>query len=335
MNKGLMDVPEAETVARLIRNAYPSFALLAGMQLGVFNTLADGPMDAQQIAERIKGSSERLSPLLYALVATGLLRVEDGRFVNASEAQRFLVETSPDYVGNLHLLLSDLWSATLKTADSIRRDQPQAEHSFADMPIGQLYAFLRGLHDEALATGRDLAARFDFSAFRRLLDVGGGSGGVAIAAAEACPNLTATVLDLPEVVPVTRRFIRQANATERVRTLALDVTREPVPEEFDAAVAKAFVQTLAPDQAGRALSHIGAALRPGGSIYILGSGILDDSRCSPPEAAIFNIVFLNIYRGGRAYTESEYRTWLIQAGLEDVHRARQPNGSSIITARKP
>lgn len=323
------------TISRLIQNAYSSFSLLAGMQLGVFTSLANGPLDSRQVAEKIKVSSERLSPLLYALVAAGLLRAEDDRFVNCSEAQRYLVESSPDYIGNLHHLLSVLWPASLKTAESIRLDQPQAEHSFADMPAGQLYAFLRGLHDEALATGRYLAACFDFSSCRRLLDVGGGSGGVAIATAEACPNLTATVLDLPEVVPLTRRFIRQANATDRVRTLALDVTREPVPEEFDAAVAKAFVQTLAPDQAGPALSHIGAALRPGGTIYILGSGILDDSRCSPPEAAIFNIVFLNIYRGGRAYTESEYRTWLIQAGFEDVHRARQPNGSSIITARKP
>ena len=335
MNKNPMDVPEAKTVARLIRNAYPSFALLAGMQLGVFNTLADGPLDARHIAAKSKVSAGRLSRLLYALVAAGLLRAEDDRFVNCSEAQRYLVESSPDYIGNLHHLLSVLWPASLKTAESIRLDQPQAEHSFSDMPTGRLYAFLRGLHDEALATGRYLAACFDFSSCRRLLDVGGGSGGVAIAAAEACPRLTATVLDLPEVVAVTRRFIRQANATDRVRTLALDVTREPVQEEFDAAVAKAFVQTLAPDQAGRALSHIGAALRPGGSIYILGSGILDDSRCSPPEAAIFNIVFLNIYRGGRAYTESEYRTWLVQAGFEDVHRTRQPNGSSIITARKP
>lgn len=329
-----MDVPEAETVARLIRSAYPSFALLAGMQLGVFNTLADGPMDARQIAAKSKVSADRLSRLLYALVAAGLLRAEDDGFVNRSEAQRYLVESSPDYIGNLHHLLSDLWSATLKTADSIRLDRPQSEHSFADMPTGQLYAFLRGLHDEALATGRHLADRFDFSSCRRLLDVGGGSGGVAIAAAEAFPRLTATVLDLPEVVPLTRRFIRQANATDRVRTLALDVTREPVPGEFDAAVAKAFVQTLAPDQAGPALSHIGAALRPGSTIYILGNGILDDSRCTPEEAAIFNIVFLNIYRGGRAYTESEYRTWLECAGFGNVRRTRQPNGSSIITARK-
>ncbi|MDE3256869.1 MAG: methyltransferase [Gemmatimonadota bacterium] len=329
-----MEVPETAAISHLIQNAYSSFALLAGMQLGVFTSLADGRLDPLHVAEKIRVSSERLSPLLYALAATGLLRVEGNRFVNSDEAQRYLVETSPEYVGNLHHLLSDLWSAALRTADSIRLDHPQAEHSFAGMPPGKLHNFLRGLHDEALATGRDLAARFDFSSRTRLLDVGGGSGGLAIAATEVCPALNATVVDLPEVIPFTRRFIGEAKANQRIRTLAMDVTRQPVPGEFDVAVVKAFIQTLSPDRAAVALSHVGAALRPGGAVYILGNGILDDCRYSPPDAAIFNIVFLNIYRGGRAYTESEYRNWLLQAGLSDVRRVRQTNGSSIITARK-
>ena len=329
-----MEAPASAAISRLIQNAYSSFALLAGMQLGVFTSLGNRRLDARQVAERIRVSAERLAPLLYALAATGLLRVQDDRFVNGDEAQRYLVENSPDYVGNLHHLLSDLWSATLRTADSIRRDHPQAEHSFADMPPGQLHVFFRGLHDEALATGRDLAARFNFSSCTRLLDVGGGSGGLAIAAAEACPDLSATVVDLPEVIPVTDQFIRKANLAERIRTLALDVTRVPVPGEFDVAVVKAFIQTLSPGEAAVALSHVGAALGPGGAVYILGNGILDDCRYSPREAAVFNIVFLNIYRGGQAYTESEYRNWLIQAGFADVRRVSQPNGSSIITARK-
>ena len=324
----------AETITGLIQNAYASFALLAGMQLDVFTPLSDGPLEARQVAEKIGVSTDLLSPLLFALTAAGLLRVEDNRFVNGGEAQRYLVASSPDYVGNLHHLLSDLWSATLRTANSIRLGLPQAEHSFADMPSDRLHAFLRGLHGEALATGRDLAARFGFSTCRRLLDVGGGSGGLAVGVVEACPDLCATVVDLPAVIPVTRRFIREAEASQRIHTLAIDVTREPVPGEFDVAVVRALIQTLSPCEAGRALSHIGAALSPGSAIYILGNGILDDCRCSPREAALFNIVFVNIYRGGRAYTESEYRDWLLQAGFAGVLRIRQSNGSSIITARK-
>lgn len=329
-----MEHPASETITGLLQNAYASFALLAGMQLDVFTSLADGPLEARQVAETIGVSTDLLSPLLFALAAAGLLRFEDNRFVNGGEAQRYLVASSPEYVGNLHHLLSNLWPAALRTADSIRLGQPQVEHSFADMPAGELFAFFRGLHNEALATGRDLAARFGFSSCRRLLDVGGGSGGLAAGVVEACPDLCATVVDLPAVIPVTRRFICEAEGAQRIHTLAFDVTRKPVPGEFDVAVVKAFVQTLSPCQAGRALSHIGAALSPGSAIYILGNGILDDCRCSPREAALFNIVFVNIYRGGRAYTESEYRSWLLQAGFADVRRVRQPNGSSMITARK-
>ncbi|MDE2888133.1 MAG: methyltransferase [Gemmatimonadota bacterium] len=329
-----MEHPASETISGLIQNAYASFALLAGMQLDVFTPLSDGPLDARQVAEKIGVSTDLLSPLLYALAAAGLLHVEDNRFVNGGEARRYLVASSPEYVGNLHHLLSDLWSATLRTADSIRLGQPQAEHSFAGIPAGQLFAFFRGLHDESLAAGRQLVEHFDTSSCTRLLDVGGGSGGLSIGFVQGSSNFHATVLDLPEVIPVASQFIQKADLAERIRTLALDVTRKPVPGEFDAAVVKAFIQTLPPDQAVVALSHVTAALRPGGAVYILGNGILDDCRCTPREAALFNIVFLNIYRGGRAYTESEYRNWLIQAGFADVRRVRQRNGSSMITARK-
>ena len=57
---------------------------------------------------------------------------------------------------------------------------------FAGLSVSheELAAFFRGLHPGALATGRQLAASSGFDRFRSLLDVGGGSGGVAIAACE-------------------------------------------------------------------------------------------------------------------------------------------------------
>ena len=49
-----MEAHASVTISSLIQNAYSSFALLAGMQLDVFASLANGPMDARQIAEKIK-----------------------------------------------------------------------------------------------------------------------------------------------------------------------------------------------------------------------------------------------------------------------------------------
>lgn len=60
-----MEAPASAAISRLIQNAYSSFALLAGMQLDVFTSLADGPLDARQVAEKIGVSADLLSPLLY------------------------------------------------------------------------------------------------------------------------------------------------------------------------------------------------------------------------------------------------------------------------------
>ena len=47
-------------------------------------------------------------------------------------------------------------------------------------------------------------------------------------------------------------------------------------------------------------------------------GIIDNSRTSPPEQVAFNLLFLNMYDGGQAYTEQEHRDWLEQAGFVDA-----------------
>ena len=90
---------------------------------------------------------------------------------------------------------------------------------------------------------------------------------------------------------------------------------------------------LPPEQVRRALANVHRVSEPGGDIYILGS-ILDDSRLSPPEAVASNLNFLNIYDGGEAYTEQEYRDWLSEAGFEGFERVLLPNGTSIVWTQK-
>ena len=42
--------PRPETIDKLGNAVYSSFAMLAGMQLGLFTPLRDGPMGAEQLA---------------------------------------------------------------------------------------------------------------------------------------------------------------------------------------------------------------------------------------------------------------------------------------------
>ena len=200
----------------------------------------------------------------------------------------------------------------------------------------ELEAFARRSYPRALAAGHDLATRFDFSTKHNLLDVGGGTGGLAIAITETCPHLQAAVVDQANITPMTRRLVAEAGATSRVQVLTADVVNEPLTGSYDVAVLSYFIQALAPEQARQALWNVGQVVGPRGTALILGTGILDDSHLSPPEAVIFNLVSINVLDGGGSYTEQEHKDWLAEAGfVEDFQRETWPDGTGIIKANKP
>ena len=321
-------------IEKLTTSVYPPFALLAGMQLDLFTPLKEGPMSAKQIAAAIEGDSTKLKALLYALVVAGLLNVRDGIFSNTDTANRFLVKGSTKSVVDIHEILLTMWNAALKTAESIRTGLPQAKLNYSDMSQEELRKFFSGEHPYAVEYGHDLVKRYDFSSYRTLLDVGGGSGGLAIAVTESCPHIKATVVDLPNVIPVTQHYINEAHAGDKVKVVTADVLRDPLPGSYDVAVMNAFIQCLPPEDACCAIKNVGMTINPGGDIYIRGYGIIDDSRISPQKLVGFNLVYINVYDDGQAYTEQEHKDWLEKSGFDGFKRIILEDGSSIIKARK-
>jgi SAM-dependent methyltransferase len=311
--------------------------MLAGLQLDVFTPLHGGPLTAVQLAEAVGVGPARLRLLLYALVAAGLLTEQDGRFANTPEAQHFLVQGTPTSLGPLHHHLAAQWAFKLHTAASIRTGVPQAYLDFAQASPEALEAFLRRINVSTVAAAQELGARYDFAATRTLVDVGGGAGGMAVTLAQAYPQLQATVVDLPTVTPITSRLVAEAGAADRVTVRAADVVRSPVPGTYEVAIVRELLQVLSADEAQQVLQHIGAALVPGGRLFILGQ-ILDDTHTTPLEAVGFNLIFLNTFAAGESYTEREHHMWLQAAGFVDITRApfllRDGFGSGLMLARK-
>ena len=271
--------------------------------------------------------------LLHQLVASGFLERHDGRFANTPMAANYLLQGHQDYYGGIHELWTDQINALLKTADSIKTDAPQAKIDFAGMTRDQLGAFLRGIHGMAIAAGRNLAGKPQFSAAKHVVDIGGGSGGVAIALCQEHPHLHATVVDFPSVVPIAEEMAEEAGLADRVSGLTTDVVEKPLPQGFDVATARAFFQVLSPEQCRQAAHNIAAALPSGGMLFIVGF-VTDDSRLSPDVAVGTNTYFLNIFDDGEAYTASQYQDWLSNAGFTDIVRTPFLAGNSLITARK-
>ncbi|MGR8947646.1 MAG: methyltransferase [Gammaproteobacteria bacterium] len=322
-----------ETINRHINSVYPAFALLAGMQLDVFTPLGTGPKTASEIATALDLRAEKLEPLLYALVTGGLLSVTGNEFSNTPEANEFLVTTSRRYLGGAHRAYADLWASTMRTADSIRTGVPQAKHDFSAMGEQELRNFIRGLDAGAGATARRLNKSFDLSRFRYLLDAGGGSGGLAIALCELCPELQATVGELSNVAPITRECVAESAVSERVSVVEIDLIKDQPHKEYDAVVLRSVLQVLGAGEAASVVNNVADGLRKGGELFVVGR-MLDDSRLSPLDAVAVNVMFLNVYDNGKAYTESEYRAWFEGAGLSNITRTEMAGGYSIMHAVK-
>lgn len=323
-----------KTIEKLEAAVFPSFAMLAGMKLDLFTPLKDGPMNVGELAQALGVGPTKLEPLLYSLVDAELLTVEGKRFSNTPESDHFLVRGKPTYQGGRHEQFSFQWNSTLKTVESIRAGAAQAKLDFHELTPAQEESFYRGLHPASLAAGHMLPNRYDFSGYRNLLDLGGGSGGLAIGVTEECPHIHATVGELPEVVAITQRFIAEAGTKDRLSVMPADLLSGSMNGSFDAVVMCKFIQVLSQEEARSALKNVIKVVEPGGDLYILGR-VLDDSRLSPPNALNGNIFFLNIYDGGQAYTEGQHRDWLTEAGFGSMERTLLSDGQSVIVARKP
>ena len=176
------------TIQSIQDSVAPAFALLAGMQLDLFSPMADAELTAEELAARLGVDANRLSRLLYALAAAGLLTEREGSFRNGPEAAEFLVSGRPRYMGGAHEILASIWSANLHTAESIRRGGPAAQHDWSKADPKVDAAALRGLAPLALAFGRALGDRLDLSKAGSVIDIGGGSGTLLLGLMDAGPT---------------------------------------------------------------------------------------------------------------------------------------------------
>jgi SAM-dependent methyltransferase len=324
--------PNPLKISAPLTSVFSNVALLAALQLELFTALGEDHLTVEQLAARMRVGPRRLLAVLNVLVILGLLRNEDGSYANGVESSYYLVKGKPSYIGGSHELFADLYQAVLCTAASIRENRPVAKHDFRAMNDLELGAFFRGLHGLGVFQGCELARQHDWTRFRKLADVGGGSGNVAIGACQTCPELQAIVLEVGRVVPIAKQFIAEAGLENRITSVECDVTQELPSEVFDIAVLRNFVQVLSPQDAEQAIQNVAQTIRTGGEMYIIGYA-LDDDRRSPWEAAAYDVVFANIYDAGQSYTDGQYRSWLEKAGCGNIERRLLRNNMSLITAR--
>jgi len=315
-----------------------SQALFAALELGLFTTLADEPCGLDVLAVKLHAPVGPLGVLLSTCLALRLLTWDGERYSNSPAAQRFLVQTSRNYVGDYYLRqVSPIGYPRLPLVRSLLRgdltDQLDYTSTLDDPKTTE--EFVRGQHAGSLGPAVMLARSQDFSGCSHLLDLGGGSGAFAIEAVKRYPGLSAVVFDLPQVIAVTGQIIEENGLTSRIVCASGDLRTDPWPIGSDLILLSYIVSCYEPQTLRAILARIWDYLPSGGRLLIHDFALNAD-RSGPYNAALFLFGQLCASAQTQAYTVDELASALQEAGFVDVTmQPFLPDLTFLVTGRKP
>ena len=141
------------------------------------------------------------------------------------------------------------------------------------------------------------------------------------------------IFDLPNVVPISRRFVNESGLAERFEFITGDYSRDDFGKGYDLVFLSAIVHINNYDENMDLIEKCARSLNSGGIVAVQ-DFIMDEDRVTPPYGAIFALNMLVGTRSGDTFTEGEVKEWMKNAGLSDIKRIDTAFGATIITGKK-
>ncbi len=313
----------AEEILALGRTFQTCMPLLAAVELGVPEILREkAPLDAEEAARTLGTDPRGTEILLDALAAQGILeKGEKGYRIPPGMEPLFGEDDEESVLPMLrhYVHMARTW---VDLAGAVRRGGPDPERKPFEKDERRCRAFIGVMHVVGRKMAPQMAAAMAPARFKRFLDVGGGSGTYTIALLREAPGLKATLFDLPQVIPLARERLEREGLLGRVRLEPGDFNKDPLPVGHDMVLLSAIIHQNSREENRRLYRSCGKALEPGG-VLIIRDIVMDESRTSPPEGALFAVNMLVHTRGGRTFSFSEIREDLEAAGYREVRLARR------------
>jgi ubiquinone/menaquinone biosynthesis C-methylase UbiE len=321
-----------EPLMQIVQGVEATAILQAGVQLGVFDALAEGTDSAAGVSARIGASERGTRILLDALSAFGLVEANGG-YKLTPLAEAFLVTGRPTYLGGMVNIFAGDWAWTgyARLAEAVRtgrsvleQDAETPEHSFWE-------TFARSSPGIAAPASHALAEVLAPWAESRealeVLDIACGSGLYGLAVGERFPHAQVTLLDWPNVLAITRGTVEQKGLVDRTSFVEGDVFTVPLGGPYDLVLASHIFHHFSEERCLELLRRLSSALKPGGRL-----AINEFSAAAPvseePFPRLFSIIMLIWTQEGEAYPVETYLRWLEATGFSPPEMHQSPGTPS-------
>ena len=304
--------------------------LFAANELGLFEALADSPANLDALAART-GLTRRAARISAdAMVALGLLEVQDGIYRNSKTAARFLAGPGP---GDLRPFLRfwdkisyPAWTRLAETlASGPPREMFELDDELQHIASAGIEAILAG-------PATTLPEAFDFGPHKRLLDIGGGTGSWSIAIAKRHQNIRASILELPTVTELASSRVADAGLGHRITVITGDAMVGELPAGHDVFLLANLIHYWSAEQNQELLQRVRRAAQPG-SALLLADFWTNAAHTEPLQAALMAGEFAAHLRNGDVYSVEQVHEWLDRTGWRFADHRPLAGPQSLIVAK--
>lgn len=320
------------TIREFASSFQKSRILLSGFELDFFTYIEESGTTSRQISKTLDLNEHACDRLLNALVSLGFLAKQHELFFNTMESFNFLSKKSPNYLGGL-MHSNHLWNTWSHLTEVVKTGTSAHPTEINERGDDWLVSFITAMHDRAIKQAPAQLATIDLSGVKTLLDVGGGSGAYSMEFVNRKPEIAATVFDLPNVVPITKKFIEKEGFVHQIKTYSGDYTVDPLPTGFDLVFLSAIIHSNSLETNSDLIKKCFLSLNKNGRI-IIQDWIMNNDRTQPTSGAVFAINMLVGTEAGDCFTEQEVTGMLTSAGFSSISRVEFESGLSQIIAQK-
>jgi O-methyltransferase domain/Dimerisation domain len=314
--------------------------LLSAIELDLFTAVADQPLDARTLARSI-GIHERAARDFFdVLVALGLLERDSGDcYRSTPETSTYLDRRKSTFLGGMFTQFGRreyrMWESL---ANALRTGKPQTGID-ADEHFTTLYrdrdrfrTFLDAMTAGSLLAAQTIAAKFPWTDYRTLVDVGTSQGCLPVEVARVHGHLSAEGFDLPELAEAFDLYVKDNDLGARVRFHAGNFLNEELPGA-DVLVFGRVLHNWDLPSKRMLLQKAFRALPPDGAVLVYDT-LIDDERRSCATGLLSSLNMLVWTSCGFGYSGAECTKWMHEIGFRRTRVEYLAVGQSMIVGIK-
>lgn len=317
---------EAQSLARLVFGFMPAQMVHAAATLGLADLIGEGSRTAADLAQATGTDADSLRRLLRALAVFGVfVESEPDRFALAPMGTALRTDVPHSLHQLVVSLLDDtIWRSWGELAYAVRTGRSALEH-VSGRPLFEYLAadpergaaFNAAMSAGTTADAALLVAAWDFSRYRTVVDVGGGTGVLLATILQAHPGLQGVVFDNATGAKQAAATLAAAGVDQRARVEVGDFF-ESVPAGGDAYLLKSVLHDWDDERCVTILRNCRRAMSTQDRLLVVEMVLPERVGPGADPFALITDVNLLVLTTGRERGEADFRHLLDRAGFDLV-----------------